>query len=57
MAFCDELKAYNTGFMRSGNTYIANGTAEMIKEIIANLKDEVIISFLGWIADILAKKL
>ena len=27
--------------MRSGNTYTANGTAEMIKEIIANLKDEV----------------
>ena len=21
MAFCDELKAYITGFMRSGNTY------------------------------------
>jgi len=27
--------------MRSGNTYISNGTAEMIKEIIADLKDEV----------------
>jgi hypothetical protein len=27
--------------MRSGNAYTANGTAEMIKEIIANLKDEV----------------
>ena len=41
MAFCDELKAYLTGFMRSGNTYTSNGTAEMIKEIIANLRDEV----------------
>ena len=41
MAFCDELKAYITGFMRSGNAYTANGAAEMIKEIIANLKEEV----------------
>lgn len=39
-AFCDELKAYITGFVRSGNTYIANGAAEMIKEIVANIKDE-----------------
>ena len=39
MAFCDELKAYIT--MRSGNTYTSNGAAEMIKEIIANLRDEV----------------
>lgn len=41
MAFCDELKTYITGFMHSGNTYTSNGTAEMIKEIIANLRDEV----------------
>ena len=41
MAFCDELKAYITGFMRSGNAYTSNGAAEMIKEIIANLKEEV----------------
>jgi len=41
MAFCDELKAYITGLMRSGNTYTSNGAAEMIKEIIANLRDEV----------------
>jgi len=34
-AFCDELKAYITGFVRSGNTYTANGAAEMIKEIMA----------------------
>ncbi len=39
-AFCDELKAYVTGFMRSGNTYTANGAAEMIKEIIANIKTD-----------------
>ena len=41
MAFCDELKVYITGFMCSRNTYISNGVAEMIKEIIANLRDEV----------------
>jgi len=41
MAFCDELKAYITGFMRSGNTYTSNGAAEMIKEIIVNLMDVV----------------
>ena len=39
-AFCDELKAYITGFVRSGNTYTANGAAEMIKEIMSYLKDE-----------------
>ncbi len=37
-AFCDELKSYITGFMRSGNTYTANGASEMIKEIVANIK-------------------
>jgi len=37
-AFCDELKVYVTGFVRSGNTYTANGAAEMIKEIVANIK-------------------
>lgn len=41
MAFCDELKAFVTGFQRSGNTYTSNGTGEMIKEIIGNLKDHV----------------
>ncbi len=39
-AFCDELKGYITGFMRSGNTYTANGTAEMIKEIVANIQTD-----------------
>lgn len=41
MSFCSELKAFITGFQRSGNTYTSNGTAEMIKEIIANLMDDV----------------
>jgi len=39
-AFCDELKAYITGFVRSGTTYTANGAAEMIKEIVANIKTD-----------------
>jgi len=46
LAFCDELKAYITGFVRSGNTYTANGAAEMIKKIVANIKtDELEILF------------
>jgi hypothetical protein len=39
-AFCDEIKAYLTGYVRSGDTYTSNGTAEMIKEIMAYLKNE-----------------
>jgi hypothetical protein len=39
-AFCDELKAYITGFVRSGNNYTANGAAEMIKEIVAHIKTD-----------------
>jgi hypothetical protein len=39
-AFCDELKAYITGFVRSSNTYTANGAAEMIKEIVAQIKTD-----------------
>jgi hypothetical protein len=39
-AFCDEIKAYLTGYVRSGDTYTSNGTSEMIKEIMAYLKDE-----------------
>jgi DDE family transposase len=39
-AFCDEIKAYLTGYVRSGDTYTANGAAEMIKEIMAHLKEE-----------------
>jgi hypothetical protein len=37
-AFCDVIKAYLTGYVRSGDTYTANGAAEMIKEIMAHLK-------------------
>jgi len=39
-AFCDELKAFITGFVRSGNTYTANGATEMIKEIVAQIKTD-----------------
>ncbi len=39
-AFCDEIKAYVTGYVRSGDTYTANGAAETIKEIMAHLKEE-----------------
>lgn len=39
-AFCDEIKAYLTGFVRSGNTYTANGAADLIKEIMAHLEEE-----------------
>jgi len=45
-AFCDELKAYITGFVRSGNTYTANGAVEIIKEIVAHVKtDDLVILF------------
>lgn len=37
-AFCDELKAYVTGFVRSGNAYTANGATELIKEIVTTHK-------------------
>lgn len=40
-AFCDNIKAFITGFRRMGNAYTSNGAAEMIKEIIENLKDVV----------------
>jgi hypothetical protein len=36
-AFCDELKAGITGFVRSGNIYTANGAAVMIKEKFAHI--------------------
>jgi len=39
-AFCDEFKAYITGFVRSGNTFTANGAAELIKEILAHIKTD-----------------
>ena len=39
-AFCDEFKAYLTGYVRSGDTYTANGAAGMIQEIIAHIKED-----------------
>ena len=39
-AFCDEIKAFITGMVRSGDTYTSNGAAEMIKEMMAYLRDE-----------------
>lgn len=39
-AFCDEIKAYLTGFVRSGNPYTVNGAADLIKEIMAHLEEE-----------------
>jgi hypothetical protein len=39
-AFCDELKAYLTGYVRSGDTYTGNGAAGMIQEIMAHLEEE-----------------
>ena len=39
-AFCDEIKAYLTGYVRSGDTYKANGATGMIKEIMAHLEEE-----------------
>ena len=53
-AFCDELKAYITGYMRSGNTYTSNGATAMIKEIVANLVDLDLRS--EWTVVILMKK-
>ena len=38
--FFDDIKAYLTGYVRSGETYTANGAEEMIKEIMAHIKDE-----------------
>src|SRR5512136_2398447 len=56
-AFCDELKAYITSFVRSGNTYSANGTAEMIKEIVAISKPMIWKSCSEWTAAILMMEL
>jgi len=39
-AFRDELEAYITGFIRSGNTFTANGATEIIKEIVAHIKTD-----------------
>ena len=39
-AFCDEIKAFLTGYVRSGDTNTANGATGLIKEIMANLEEE-----------------
>jgi len=39
-AFCDEIKAYLTGYVRSGDTYTANCATGLIKEIMAHLEEE-----------------
>ncbi len=45
-AFHIELKAFVTGFDKSGNTYTAKSAAEMIKKIVANInKDDLDIMF------------
>jgi len=38
-AFCDEIKAFLTGYIRSGDTYTSNGAAGLIQEIIAQIQD------------------
>ena len=43
--------------MKSGNTYTANGAAEMIKEIVANIKTDDLEIMFKWIVVILMKKL
>ncbi len=39
-AFRNELKTLITGFVRSGNTYTENGAAELIKEIVSQIKTD-----------------
>jgi hypothetical protein len=38
-AFCDELKAFISGYIRSGDTYTSNGAAGLIQEIIAQIQE------------------
>jgi len=37
-AFCDELKAFISGYIRSGDTYTSNGAAGLIQEIVAQIQ-------------------
>jgi len=41
-AFCDEIEAYLTGYVRSGDTNTFSGTADMIKGIMVFLKDKAL---------------
>ena len=38
-AFCDELKTFISGYIRSGDTYTSNGAAGLIQEIIAQIQE------------------
>jgi hypothetical protein len=38
-AFCDEIKAFVTGYVRSGDTYTSNGAVGLIQEVIAQIQD------------------
>lgn len=38
-AFCDEIKSFLTGYVRSGDTYTSNGATGLIQEIIAQIQD------------------
>src|SRR5271157_2225486 len=38
-AFCDELKAFLSGYIRSGDTYTSNGAAGLIQEIVAQIQE------------------
>jgi len=38
-AFCDELKAFISGYVRSGDTYTSNGAAGLIREIVAQIQE------------------
>ena len=38
-AFCDELKAFISGYVRSGDTYTSNGATGLIQEIVAQIHE------------------
>lgn len=38
-AFCDEIKAFLSGYIRSGDTYTSNGAAGLIQEIVAQIQE------------------
>ena len=38
-AFCDEIKAFLSGYIRSGDTYTSNGAAGLIQEIVDQIQE------------------
>ena len=38
-AFCDEIKAFLSGYIRRGDTYTSNGAAGLIQEIVAQIQE------------------